>query len=125
MTLDFIKNNAFAFDQRRSGGFDQQVSLCFERSEMDKQTVIQIFKMIMKDHSSNLRYLSRVGVLPTLAFNQKTVGTSFAQNDSPMNVMRIVWICYHSVTRLMSGPLTITLLHGRKGKSCQNECTLV
>ena len=43
--------------------------------------------------------MSTGGVVPTQAFNHKTVGSSFAQDDSPLNIMRIAWICYHSLNQ--------------------------
>ena len=70
----------------------------FEVSEMDKQTVVQRFKAIMNDHDKltcsicNLTYMSTKGVISTQAFNHKRVGSSFAQDDSPLNIMRIAWI---------------------------------
>jgi hypothetical protein len=81
---------------------DRQVNNYFERSELDKQAVVQRIRTKLNDHYSltssicGLRYFSKGGVPSSGAFNQKTVGTSFAQDDTDMNIMRIAWICYHS-----------------------------
>jgi hypothetical protein len=43
--------------------------------------------------------MSTGGVVSTQVFNQKTGGSSFAQDDSSLNIMRIAWICYHSLNQ--------------------------
>jgi hypothetical protein len=102
-TLDYIKKHAFGLHPTADVEYDIKIGLRFEASEMDKQAVIQKFRITLNDHYKltssicNLTYMCKGGVVPTLAFNQKTVSISFAQDDSPLNIMRIAWICYHSL----------------------------
>jgi hypothetical protein len=85
--------------------YDINVGLRFEMSKMDKQSVVLKFKAILTDHYKltcsicNLTYMSPGGMVSTQAFNQKTVGSSYAQDDSALNIMRIAWICYHSLNQ--------------------------
>jgi hypothetical protein len=103
--MDYIRKHAFASRQTTEEDYDLHVSMKFEVSEMDKQSVIQKFKAIMDDHYKltcsicKLTYKSRGGTISTQAFNHKTVGCSFAQDDSSLNVMKIAWICYHSLNQ--------------------------
>ena len=74
-------------------------------SEMDKQSVILEFKALLNNHYKltcsicNLTYMSPRDMVSTQAFNQKTVGSSYAQDDSALNIMRTAWICYHSLNQ--------------------------
>jgi hypothetical protein len=81
---------------------DRQVNNFFEISELDKNAVVQRIRSKLNDHYSltssvcGLRYCTEGGGPSLGAFNQKTVGTSFAQDDTDLNIMRIAWVCYHS-----------------------------
>ncbi len=98
----FIRDSVFEASRGLGHDADLQVVRYFEKSEMDKQAVTEKIKSKMNDHYKltssicGLRYCTKGRLSSLGAFNHKTVGTSFAQDDSEMNVMRIAWICYHS-----------------------------